>query len=338
MEEVIRSDYSNRFVPYANGYFQFFLFAGLTFQFILLYLIRTKSPSSLDQLKYFLYNTSCIQILEIICGYFTQHRSLPNSTTFAVLANGPCRYFGPKVCFSGYHIFLGVTFCVALSISNTVIYRFLILRRRDITKRHLMYIIAFSYVPGIITTIIPFTDKWDFPVAINQTFLEHPTYDLSYYAPFSGFANINSTQFLAATAILAIGAYGIPLCSFLLTRSILKLIRAHSNMSTRTKTQAKTLVHGLACQVLLPLFCYIPIFSVYSYSQLNGKENIASEHLLMILTCLPALIDPFISFYFVVPYRNALLRVVTNRKEDEKTSTMAVASTVSVRQISVHVM
>lgn len=91
--------------------------------------------------------------------------------------------------------------------------------------------------------IIPFTDNWNFPVVVNQTYAEHPAYDLSYYEPFSGFANIESPQFLAATAILAIGAYGIPLISFLLTRSILKLIRAHSNMSTRTKTQAKTLVH-----------------------------------------------------------------------------------------------
>uniref|UniRef100_A0A1I7T033 G_PROTEIN_RECEP_F1_2 domain-containing protein n=1 Tax=Caenorhabditis tropicalis TaxID=1561998 RepID=A0A1I7T033_9PELO len=199
-------------------------------------------------------------------------------------------------------------------------------------------IVRSDYSNRFVPYIIPFTDKWDFPIAINQTFLEHPTYDLSYYVPFSGFANINSTQFLAATAILAIGAYGIPLCSFLLTRSILKLIRAHSNMSNRTKTQAKTLVHGLACQILIPLLCYIPIFSIYSYSQLNKKENIASEHLLMILTCLPALIDPFISFYFVVPYRNALLRVIINRKEDEKTSTMAVASTVSIRHITPHVM
>ncbi|CCD63540.2 Serpentine Receptor, class D (Delta) [Caenorhabditis elegans] len=332
-----RSNYSNRFVSYVNAYFHFFLVAGLTFQCILLYLIRTKSPASLDQLKYFLYNTAFVQILVIICGYFTQHRSLPNSTTFAVLANGPCRVFGTTVCFGGYHVFLGVTFCVALSISNTVIYRFLILRRRDITKKHLIYIIILSYVPGIITTIIPFTDDWNFSVAVNQTYLEHPTYDLSYYSPFPGFANINSPQFLAATAILGIGAYGIPLCSFILTRSILNLIRAHSNMSTRTKTQAKTLVHGLACQIVIPLLCYIPIFSVYTYSQLNQKENIASEHLLMILTCFPALIDPFISLYFVVPYRNAILRVVTNRKEEEK-STMAVASTVSIRQVSANIM
>ncbi|UMM17246.1 hypothetical protein L5515_013897 [Caenorhabditis briggsae] len=158
--------------------------------------------------------------------------------------------------------------------------------------------------------IIPFTDNWDFPVATNQTYSEHPTYNLSYYVPFSGFANINSSQFLAATAVLAIGAYGIPMCSFLLTRSILKLIRAHSNLSTRTKAQAKTLVH-------------------------NGHEKMTKHP----LKCVnPALIDPFISFYFVVPYRNALLRVIINRKEDEKTSTMAMPSTVSIRQISVNVM
>uniref|UniRef100_A0A8R1HNA6 Uncharacterized protein n=1 Tax=Caenorhabditis japonica TaxID=281687 RepID=A0A8R1HNA6_CAEJA len=107
-------------------------------------------------------------------------------------------------------------------------------------------------------------------------------------------------------------------------------------MSTRTKAQAKTLVHGLSCQILIPLLCYIPIFTIYSYSQIKQTENIASEYLLTILTCMPALIDPFISFYFVVPYRNALLQVVTKRREEEKTSVMAVASTLSVRQITVN--
>ncbi|CAI2342895.1 unnamed protein product [Caenorhabditis sp. 36 PRJEB53466] len=218
-----RSNYCNRFVPYVNAYFQFFLLVGLTFQFILLYLIRTKSPASLAQLKYFLYNTSCIQILEILCGYFTQHRSLPNTTTFAVLANGPCRLFGPSVCFAGYHVFL----------------------------------------------IIPFTDSWDFPVAVSQTYSEHPTYDLSYYVPFPGFANISSAQFLSATSILAIGAYGIPLISFLLTRSILKLIRAHSNMSTRTKTQARPAVRPKLLESPPSLMTdsnrYVPYFDIYYY-------------------------------------------------------------------------
>ncbi|UMM12511.1 hypothetical protein L5515_001252 [Caenorhabditis briggsae] len=99
---------SNRFVPLINGYFNFYVLFGLIFQLFLIFLIITKSPHNLKDLKMFLYNTTWCQIANILAAYFIQYRALPNSTTMAVLASGFCRKFGPDVCFSTYHIFVNL--------------------------------------------------------------------------------------------------------------------------------------------------------------------------------------------------------------------------------------
>ncbi|CAI5441880.1 unnamed protein product [Caenorhabditis angaria] len=278
---------SNRFVTLVNLYFNIYFVGGIFFQCILLYLILTKSPKSLANMKYFLMNTCFIQTFMICCAFFIQHRVLPNAASLAILAYGPCRRLGPNVCFATYHIFL----------------------------------------------IIPFTDKWDFPSVWNQTSEEHSHYDLSIYYPYSGFANVNSIPFLLATTILAIGAYGIPVGCFFLTRKILSIINEHRSMSKRTKEQAKTLVRGLACQIITPVICYIPIFTLYTYSQTTKTEMLAIEHLLIIMLSLPGILDPFLNFYFVVPYRNAIVKAIM-RKEDEVKSSVP-ASTVSARSVIV---
>ncbi|CAB3403802.1 unnamed protein product [Caenorhabditis bovis] len=322
--------------PIVNIYYHVYFVCGLSFQFLLVFLITKKSPSSLANLKYFLRNTALVQIIGIITGYFTQHRSLPNSTTFAVLSVGFCRKISPYVCFSTYHIYYGVVFAIALSISNTVLFRYMVLKIANTGRKHVIWMLVLSYIPPLATAVIPFTDTWDFESVRLQSKLEHPHYNLSIYEPFSGFGNIESFQFVLVTSMIGVGAYGIPLMSALLTRSILRMINRHSAMSTRTKTQARTLIYGLICQTLLPLICYIPIFSLYRYSQTNGVESLISEHGLLICSSFPCLIDPFISFYFVVPYRNALMRMLTGRPE-EKSVTIAAPSSISVRSVSIRI-
>ncbi|ULU11563.1 hypothetical protein L3Y34_015176 [Caenorhabditis briggsae] len=191
---------SNRFVPLINGYFNFYVLFGLIFQLFLIFLIITKSPHNLKDLKMFLYNTTWCQIANILAAYFIQYRALPNSTTMAVLASGFCRKFGPDVCFSTYHIFVGISSSVAMSISATVVFRYSLIKNWRMSKNALLLLIVSSHIPPIIATV---------------------------------------------------------------------------------------------------------------------------EHLLNVMTCFPALIDPFISFYFIVPYRNAILRFVRPKSH----STIADVST-----------
>uniref|UniRef100_A0A8R1HRW1 Uncharacterized protein n=1 Tax=Caenorhabditis japonica TaxID=281687 RepID=A0A8R1HRW1_CAEJA len=264
---------SNRFVPLLNVYFHVYVVLGLLLQALLLLLIITKSPTSLADLKLFLYNTTLCQIANILETYFLQFRALSNSTTLAVLANGPCRIFGPETCFATYHIFV----------------------------------------------IIPFTATWNFEIVKIQSEQEHSSHSLTIYSPYPGFSETQSFRFLFNTGLIALGSYVVPLISIITIRKILIVTKGHSKMSKKSKHQ------GLACQILLPLISYLPIITFYLITQFTAEEFLITEHLLNVMTSFPALIDPLISFYFIVPYRVVILRII---------NTKIVNSTV---EISVHV-
>lgn len=89
---------------------------------------------------------------------------------------------------------------------------------------------------------IPFTTQWDFDVVRAQSVKEHSTYDLSIYAPFSGFSDTRSFQFLFVTAAIAIGAYFVPLMSVFVIRKIMIVTKAHSKMSENTKRHTRMLM------------------------------------------------------------------------------------------------
>ncbi|CAI2310806.1 unnamed protein product [Caenorhabditis sp. 36 PRJEB53466] len=325
---------SNRFVPLLDIYFHFYLAVGLLFQSFLLVLIIRKSPSNLSDLKLFLYNTTCCQIANILASYFIQYRALPNSTTFAVLANGLCRKFGPSTCFSTYHVFVGISSSVALSISATVLFRYSLIKNWRLSRNCLLALILASHLAPAIATIIPFTSKWDFDVVRRQSELEHPSYNLSIYVPYSGFSDTTSFRFVFVTGLVALGAYGMPIISVFAIRKILILTTTHAKLSKNTKIHARVLMKGLACQVVLPLLSYFPIITLYLISQLTSEEFLITEHLLNVMTSLPALIDPFISFYFIVPYRVAILRLLRKKVNSTIDVTTYIPPAVSFRRSS----
>ncbi|CCD65909.1 Serpentine Receptor, class D (delta) [Caenorhabditis elegans] len=311
---------SNCYVSFFNWYWPFCGVSAIIFQIILLYLISHKSPATLDGLKIFLYNTSCVQIALITFAFLSQHRLLTNSNSAAVLSLGPCSYVSPKLCFINYHIFMATNFGAGCAIAITVLFRFFVLVQNQVSANQTYVMVFVSYIVPLVVLIIPFTDKWDFESARASTALEHPSYNLSIYYPYSGFSNAGSPQFLSATLLLSIGAYGIPIGCLILTRKVLILIRYHSHMSERTKKQAQTLIHGLIVQSMLPFISYIPSFSGYIYTQSTGRELLICEHLILVSSAFPALLDPFISFYFIVPYRQAIIEWVLPKRQQRITT------------------
>ncbi|CAI5442044.1 unnamed protein product [Caenorhabditis angaria] len=241
---------------------------------------------------------------------FVQQRLLPTSNELAILSLGPCTYLGPQFCFAGYHIYTANSLLAGLAISNTVLFRFLVLTWDSITVKKIKVMIASSYIMPLFVAILPFTSKWDFKSVQNVTRLQYPTYDLSIYEPFPGFSNVNSIQFVTATSMMAIGAYGIPCICFILTRRILTLIRLRRNMSEKTKTLSRTLITGFTFQTILPILAYTPLFTCYLLAQTTGLEIIISQHLMLVTASSPSFIDPIISFYFIIPYREAIKKIL----------------------------
>ncbi|CAI5442045.1 unnamed protein product [Caenorhabditis angaria] len=244
---------------------------------------------------------------------FGQFRVLPYSTGLAILSPGYCKFFGRDVCFIGYQVYNGATMAVGIGISNTVVFRYLLLSR-VVGTRGVFLMISVSYIFPLALVILPLTTTWDFETVQVFTKIEHSTYNLSIYEPFPGFVDVSNFQFILATTLLGIGVYGCPLASFVLTQRTLQKIRRLENISQNTRKQFQVLIHGLSLQTLLPIFAYIPVFTCYMISQNLGVEILIFEHLIVGAASSPALFDPFISFYCIVPYRNAIIKIFRTKR------------------------
>ncbi|CAB3403804.1 unnamed protein product [Caenorhabditis bovis] len=303
---------SNRFITAANIYYQIYFFLGIVLQSFILLLIRSRSPSSIRSLQLFLYNTFILQWMMIMTAYFTQHRVLQNSSSYAIPSNGPCKELGPKSCFGGYHVFMGIGLCVAFAISATILFRLFHLNGLLCSRRRAKFMIFVSNIPGVVAVIVPFTGSWNFETVRYQTKNEHPLYNLTIYEPYSGFSDTNDIGFVSITVLLEICAYGIPITDLVLARMIFNELKNHKTMSTRMKQQTSNLVQGLVFQTLVPLFCYIPIVSSFLYTRITGETVIITEHLSSIMLSFPGVIDPIISMYFIIPYRRSVRRILIN--------------------------
>lgn len=97
---------SNCYVPFFNIYWSVYGILGLFLQLTLIYLIFQKLPVFLNNLRYFLINSAFSQLTLVILAFTSQYRFLTNSTSMAILSPGPCRFFGPDVCFANYIIYM----------------------------------------------------------------------------------------------------------------------------------------------------------------------------------------------------------------------------------------
>ncbi|PIC25174.1 hypothetical protein B9Z55_018207 [Caenorhabditis nigoni] len=263
---------SNRFVPIVSIYFKLYFASCIIFQCVLLYLIFTKSPSVLSNLKFFLINTSFIQVLHACSVFFSQERIIPNTSSTAILHDGPCRIFGPNICFASHHFVLAFALGSGLAVASTVIFRHRTLRMGNFNGKRVVFIISSVYVPVVIMIILPFTVPWDFETVRLATYKDHPTYNFTIYEPIGGFASNDTFQFIFNTGLVAMSSYVIPVVTGILTKRTLKMINKNSVVSSKTKQQSKTLTYGLALQNILPAFSYVPPATAWIISQFGEVE------------------------------------------------------------------
>ncbi|CAB3403780.1 unnamed protein product [Caenorhabditis bovis] len=322
---------SSFYVPFFGIYYKFYIIIGISLQSVQLFLIFKKSSSAMNHLRIFLYNTSTAQVFVLFTTFISQHRLLPNLNTTAILSSGPSVWCPPTIRFSLYHIYTAISTLAGVGVSITVFYRYLVLKGTHMDYKKICIIVSTSYIGPLILLLVPFLDNWDFEKVRTATYMEHPTYEFAIYEPITGFANTSSPQFILGTSIIALIAYVIPVICALSTRQILVLIGQQTNMSANTKKHSKNLIYGLICQTLFPIIFYTPIFSCYLYTQATGNGILITEHFYLSLSSLPALVDPLVSFYFIIPFRKYILKKIGMRNQKAYIDKRGITSSFAIR-------
>ncbi|CAP22428.2 Protein CBR-SRD-73 [Caenorhabditis briggsae] len=68
---------------------------------------------------------------------------------------------------------------------------------------------------------------------------------------------------------------------------------------------------GLGLQIMIPLICYVPVGFFYVYNKYSGEQIQISQYTLCFMITLPAFFDPILQIYFIVPYRRAVKRMIS---------------------------
>uniref|UniRef100_A0A1I7T1K7 G_PROTEIN_RECEP_F1_2 domain-containing protein n=1 Tax=Caenorhabditis tropicalis TaxID=1561998 RepID=A0A1I7T1K7_9PELO len=174
-------------------------------------------------------------------------------------------------------------------------------------------IIILSYIPPI-----------DLEFVYQETLSSHPDYDFSPFMKFGGFANSHNICQTMVTLILVILATLAPCTGFYWRRETLKILDANRNsLSSQSILQFRALVHGLGLQIMMPLFCYVPVGFFYVFNKYSNTQILISQYTLCFMITMPALFDPVLQIYFIVPYRRAVKKMIMckeKRVEDSENS------------------
>ncbi|CAD6192326.1 unnamed protein product [Caenorhabditis auriculariae] len=241
------------------------------------------TPKYLLKMRIFLLLSTTIHILLCSIVYITQSRNVINTKSVAILCNGACKYVGPGFCFVTYNLQLSLANSVAWINMHSLYYRYIVLTQK---KNILASSACFSifYIIPVAILVLEFIPPSDFELVETETREQHPEYDLS------------PSHFLSAIGLqfyfIADQGY------FLAEESLIKLERFP--LGKNSSSYKKTLIQGLTIQILTPILCYIPSGLLFLVSKYTGLNILLSQYTLSAMLTLPALIDPFVSIYFVM--------------------------------------
>ncbi|CAD6188032.1 unnamed protein product [Caenorhabditis auriculariae] len=284
-------------------FYAFYALISVSSNFLLIYLLKNRSPSRMKVFKWLLINTSVSQIGLALLNFFVQERILPSGEVLALLPIGPCFWFGNKVCFVGYNLINVFNMIVGLSILHSMHFRYRLIRETQAAERmRLGRPFFLSLLLPAFLLVTPFFDMYGEAEVMEETRNKHPNY--VFHSSFGGFKSVRSPLFLINSAILSATAITLPLITFYWRCAILKTIKDKpSSFKQRTKNSSRALVKVLTLQAVIPSLCYLPIAVLYPCAQFLDLELPQVQYLTTALPAMSCAIDPILSIYFIAPYR-----------------------------------
>ncbi|CAP29108.2 Protein CBR-SRD-35 [Caenorhabditis briggsae] len=286
-----------------------FLFTTLISHLFLLIFIIFFSPPHLKFLRILLLTTSIFDVLATVINFYVQPRIVSGEQeNVPVQCYGLCRYMYPEFCFAFYMGWQTISLAVGASMTYTLFFKYYkITRTKSLSGWRLFLSLVLFYTPCLIsmicsaiivmrnTTPANLRKNSEEKMGFNPRYLEMGRMTLG--------ALPNRINFL----MMAQGIYVSPFLSFWFRWKANKNLKdTVSGGSLLLQKHTKSVMKGISLQVFIHFVCYIPLFSLYTYSILSETEILAQQFFLAMSPNLAATFDPLINLYFVLPYRKQI--------------------------------
>ncbi|KAK6025862.1 hypothetical protein OSTOST_08224 [Ostertagia ostertagi] len=123
---------------------------GIAANTLLIYLVVNKTPSNLTGYSGLILNLAACDLSACLSALFVQQRIIPDGLGLYYFSHGPCRSFGPMVCYIGYSFMLHCYAHALYSLLFSFSYRFYVLSHCQPRRCVIRAIIALIYIPSFI--------------------------------------------------------------------------------------------------------------------------------------------------------------------------------------------
>ncbi|KAF1748954.1 hypothetical protein GCK72_025421 [Caenorhabditis remanei] len=232
---------------------------------------------------------------------------ISTSVPIELRSYGPCRYLEAWVGYSMYQMLQTSAFMSGMSILITFFFKYEVVRCIELPRCRIIVIVLAFHIPIFISMIMEviMIITQSLPDDVRQCYklLNTNVEEFSVIGALSlkTLPSIINFALISGSVVLA------PFVCFFYKNKILLRINSQLNQhSKQRKTLIQVFVKGLTIQAFLPLIFYVPVFALYFYCILTHAEILFQQYFMTVVPSLPALFDPFVTLYFVTPYRRRL--------------------------------
>ncbi|CAO4386804.1 unnamed protein product [Caenorhabditis nigoni] len=289
-----------------------FFFATLIMQFIVLYFIIFLAGKMSAPFRIMLAHTSICQLILLFITMSCQFRMISSHVPVEVRVYGPLRFVRAIYTYALHQAWQFFMFMSGMSIIVTLFFKLMTVNAMFAKKWPMFIAFCIFHIPvvfsGGLEVYLVITAA--LPAEIQEA-LALRNLDVSLYSV-TGTLRLQTVSLI--NFIIMVGAVFVyPIASFLIAARTLFLL--NRNVLSKTgKAEHRSFIAGLCLQSLLPVLTYFPTFVLYVHCVLTGTEMLFQQYGIYLMPTTPALIDPFLTLTFMVPFRNRILTWVGLRK------------------------
>ncbi|CAL2043856.1 unnamed protein product [Caenorhabditis brenneri] len=258
--------------------------------------------------RYILIHTSVCQLVLLTIEYFCQFRMISHIVPVELRCYGPLRSIGSLILYALHQAYQFWLFMSGMSIIVTLYFKLMTFSHKGISKTKMLVMFFVFHIPVMISAALEI--YLVITVALPKDVQDHYIKLNSGISDYSiiGTLKLQTVSFI--NFLIMVGSvFAYPVASGIIRWRILKHLGRHSSsVSSAIRIQHRSFVKGLTIQSVLPFLTYFPMFCLYVICVYTGTEIVMQQYFIYIMPTLPAFFDPFVTLYFVVPYRKALKR------------------------------
>uniref|UniRef100_A0A7I5E7P3 7TM GPCR domain containing protein n=1 Tax=Haemonchus contortus TaxID=6289 RepID=A0A7I5E7P3_HAECO len=159
-----------------------------------------------------------------------------------------------------------------------------------------------------------------------------PEYNMQRYGMYGGLPDVKNyfvLYFVAALSCLIGSSSTVMMITFMKIRRYVQSVQ--TTMSPKSATMFNMMIKALVIQSCMPVLFSIPSTLLYYLMQFGSFKSLTAEYLIFFVSPMIVVIDPCVTMFYVLPYRNFILKKVRFGKSKESTQSIRIQPSSTLR-------